>query len=151
VAFLIIWANYKQGYFLLSCACEWVATGAMPTICRTLHPCFVQRPNSSTKSRQKSCYSHSALLCSFTLRFNFFKLTQPLTFPLSLCLWVKKSIHLNIESENFEVYAQKPQRNCRFMNSASGVFQMGEIRLQYKTRWKKWTPSNGMRRLKRRR
>ncbi len=30
------------------------------------------------------------------------------------------NVHRNLKSENSQDYAQKPQRNCKFMNSASG-------------------------------
>ncbi len=30
-------------------------------------------------------------------------------------------VYRNLKSENSQVYAQKPQRNCTFMNSASGA------------------------------
>jgi hypothetical protein len=31
-------------------------------------------------------------------------------------------VYGNLESENSQDYAQKPQRNCTFMNSTSGLF-----------------------------
>jgi hypothetical protein len=73
--------------------------------------------------------------------FSFFKLTQPLPvstvqllytvkekggktdrkpYPLPLGL---RNPYRNLTSENSQDYAQKPQRNCTFMNSASGQAQ----------------------------
>jgi hypothetical protein len=94
--------------------------------------------NSRTESRQKSCYySH---LYSFTLIFIFLQ-TQATSYSLfssvtvhckwerrktiHTSLWLKKSIQ-KLKSENlwlWEGYAQKPQRNCTFMNlaTASGL------------------------------
>jgi hypothetical protein len=82
---------------------------------------------------------HSQLY-SFAFRFFIFKLTQPLTVSRVQLLYtvkekgvkpVKKPYPLpygyglrnpyrNLKSENSPDYAQKPQRNCTFMNSASG-------------------------------
>jgi hypothetical protein len=77
-------------------------------------------------------------LYSFALRFLFFfffKLTQPLKiFTDQLLYKVKEkggkidrklyplpylNLYRNLKSENSQDYAQKPQRNCTFMNSAS--------------------------------
>ena len=63
----------------------------------------------------------------------FFKLTQPLTVSTVLLLYTVKekggkpyplpyslrNLHRNLKSENSPDNAQKPQRNCTFMNSAS--------------------------------
>jgi hypothetical protein len=38
----------------------------------------------------------------------------------------------NLKSENSQDYAQKPQRNCTFMNSASGLVEGVEVK--YKSR-----------------
>jgi hypothetical protein len=76
------------------------------------------------------CYSQSPLqLC---LRFLFLQITQPLTVsvkekggipdrkPFPPFLWFKKSIQIRyLMSENSQDYAQKPQHDCAFMNSAT--------------------------------
>ncbi len=68
---------------------------------------------------------------SFALRFYFFKLTQPLIvsvkekrkkpdripYPLPYSL---RNPYRNLKTETSQDYAQKPKRNCTFMNSASG-------------------------------
>jgi hypothetical protein len=36
-----------------------------------------------------------------------------------------RSPYRNLKSENSQEYAQKPQRNCTFINSASGRFECG--------------------------
>jgi hypothetical protein len=104
---------------------------------------FVQRPNSWTNPRQKS-WEFSFLLFTVTSTdlpwyFYFFKLTQPLTVStvqLQLLYTVKekggkpdrkpyplpyglRNPYRNLKSENSQDYAQKPKRNCTFMNSAS--------------------------------
>ncbi len=87
----------------------------------------------------KSLLAIQSHLYSFALRFFFFKLPQPLWQFLqrALVYIVKKKggkpdrkPHLlfyglrnpyrNIKSENSKDFDQKPQRNCTFMNSASG-------------------------------
>jgi hypothetical protein len=73
-------------------------------------------------------------LYSFALRFQFFKLTQPLTVSTVQLLYTVKekggkperkpyplpyglrNPHRNLKSD----YAQKPQQNYKYMNSASG-------------------------------
>jgi hypothetical protein len=64
------------------------------------------------------CYSQSPLLTDFSL------LPLPLTTPLSksgLKLVCNVNIvHGSLKAENYQDYAQKPRRNCTFMNSASG-------------------------------
>jgi hypothetical protein len=73
--------------------------------------------------------------------FYFFKLTQPLTVSRVQFLYIVKekggkpdrkpyplpyglrNPYRNLKSENSQDYAQKPQRNCTFMNSASGLQQ----------------------------
>jgi hypothetical protein len=45
---------------------------------------------------------------------------KPYAFPNGL-----RNPHRNLKSENTQDYAQKPQRNCTFMNSASGRGQLG--------------------------
>ena len=69
------------------------------------------------------------------LDFYFLKLTQPLTvsvrekgekherkpYPLPYGL---RNPYRNLKSENSQDYAQKPQRNCTFMNLASGQAQV---------------------------
>ncbi len=61
--------------------------------------------------------------------FNFFKLTQPLTVSTFQLLYTikekegkadRKTYTLPFKSENSQDYAQKPQRNCMFMNSVPG-------------------------------
>jgi hypothetical protein len=37
-------------------------------------------------------------------------------------------VHGNLKSENSQDYAQKPQRNCAFMNSASVITESGKVR-----------------------
>jgi hypothetical protein len=44
--------------------------------------------------------------------------TNPLSFGL-------RNLYRNLKSENSQDYAQKPKRNCTFMNSASGGNQIG--------------------------
>jgi hypothetical protein len=36
-------------------------------------------------------------------------------------------VHRYLKSENFQDYAQKPQRNCTFMNTASGRKKTGSV------------------------
>ncbi len=90
-----------------------------------------QRPNSWKKSRQKTSEFSSLLLTvtstDLPLDFYFFKLTQPLTVS-KVCYCVKekggyglRNPYRNLKSENSQDYAQKPERNCTFMNSASFV------------------------------
>ncbi len=50
------------------------------------------------------CYSQSPLLTGFETVCNV------------------NIVYVNLKSENSQDYAQKPQRNCTFMNSASGSF-----------------------------
>ncbi len=96
----------------------------------------VRRPNSWTKSKQSlnifpPCYSQPPLHTALPWDFYFFKLTQPLTvsvkekggtpdikppYPLPYGL---RNLHRNLKSENSQDYAQKPERNCTFMNSAT--------------------------------
>jgi hypothetical protein len=93
---------------------------------RNLH----QRPNSSTwdKSLQSfhPCYSQSPLQTDFT---------PP---PPSKCGW-KLILNVNIEygnlkSENSKDYAHKPQWNCTFMNSPSGLIDVhSTVRLSQKS------------------
>jgi hypothetical protein len=87
------------------------------------------RPNSWTKSRQKSSEFSSLL----------FKVTS----NLQLCLLntvkekggkpdekphhLSRNLYKNLKSDNSQDYAQKPQRNCTFMNSASGVMDPDSI------------------------
>jgi hypothetical protein len=41
-------------------------------------------------------------------------------------------VYRNLMSENFQDYAQKLQRHCRFVNSASGLFRSGSgLKLQF--------------------
>ncbi len=66
------------------------------------------------KSRKSfpPCYSHSSLLMDFIFS------PHPLT-KSSLKLFCNANIvYGNLKSENSQDYAQKPQRNCTFMNSA---------------------------------
>jgi hypothetical protein len=41
--------------------------------------------------------------------------------PMPPSLWGLRNPYKNLNSENSQDYDQKPQRNCTFMNSASGV------------------------------
>ncbi len=102
-----------------------------------------QRPHSWTKSIQQSSELSSLLFTvsstALPWDFCFFQLTQPLTvstvqlqytikekgekpdrkpYPLPFGL---RNPYRNLKSENSQDYAQKPQRNCTFMNSASGL------------------------------
>ncbi len=54
-----------------------------------------------------SCYSQSPLLTDFTS-------------PTPWSEMVRNILYGNLKSENFQDYGQKLQRNCTFMNSASG-------------------------------
>ncbi len=73
------------------------------------------------------CYSQSPLLLAFTL--------SPLE-QSGLKLVCKVNIvYKNFMSENSQDYAQKPQRNCTFMNSASGWAEI--------TMTTECTPENG--------
>ncbi len=98
-----------------------------------------QRPNSWTKSRQSfkrfpPCYSCS--LYSFALRFLSLQThATSYSFRCALLYSVKKKVeepdrkphplprnpYRNLKCENSQNYAQKPQRNCTFMNSASAL------------------------------
>jgi hypothetical protein len=78
-----------------------------------------------------------SFVLKFLCNFYFFKLTQPLTCFHSVLLSTVKekggkpdrkphslpydlrNPHRNLKSENTQDFAQKPQRNCTFMNSAS--------------------------------
>jgi hypothetical protein len=80
------------------------------------------------------CNSQSPLQLCLEI---FFKLTQPLTVSRVQLLYTVKekggkpdrkpyplpydlrNPYRNLKSQNSQDYAQKPQRNCRFMNSAS--------------------------------
>jgi hypothetical protein len=84
-------------------------------------------------------YTEYQSVCPFVgLRFLFFKLTQPLTVstiqlkkkggkpdrkPYPLSLWFKNP-YRNLTSETLKIMPQKPQRDCMFMNSASGLEPM---------------------------
>ncbi len=84
-----------------------------------------------------------ARLCFFAapyrgqIRFLFFKCMQPLTVQLLYTVKEKggkpdrkpyplpyglKNPYRNLKSENSQDYAQKPQQNCTFMNSSSGLY-----------------------------
>jgi hypothetical protein len=99
------------------------------------------RPNSWTKSRQKSSEFPSLLFTVTSTAlpgdFYFFKLTQPLTVSTVQFLYTVKekrrkpdrkpyprpyglrNPYRNLKYENSEDYAQDPQQNYTFMNSAS--------------------------------
>jgi hypothetical protein len=93
-----------------------------------------QRPNSWTKASQK-CIEFSSLLFTVTSTalpwdFSFFKLAQPLTVSIKekggkpnrkphRLPYGLRNPGRNLKSENSQDYAQKPQWNCTFMNSAS--------------------------------
>ncbi len=58
------------------------------------------------------CYSQSPLLMDF--------IPSPHLSKSGLKLvWNVNTVHRNLKSENSQDYAQKPQRNCTFMNLAS--------------------------------
>ncbi len=93
------------------------------------------RSNSWTKSSQKSfppCYSPLQLFLQISISSNSRNLLQLLVytvkekggkpdrkpFPLPYGLW---NPYRNLKSEISQDYAQKPQRNCTVMNSASGI------------------------------
>ncbi len=96
-------------------------------------PAFL-RPNSWTKSRQKSQSPSTALPWDFY----FFKLALPLIVSTVQLLYTVKekggkpdrkpyplpyglrNPYRNLKSDNSQDCVQKPQRNCTFMNSASG-------------------------------
>jgi hypothetical protein len=75
-----------------------------------------------------SIHSH---LYSFVRDFYFFKRTQPLTvflkekggkpYPLPYGL---RNPYRNLKSEDSQDYAQKPQNDCKFMSSGSGMVTM---------------------------
>ncbi len=119
---------------------------------------FELRPNSWTKSRQKSpefssllftvistalpwyfyFFNSRNLLCISSNSRNFFHIssnshnllnisTVQITLPYGL-----RNPYSNLKSENSQDYAQKPQRNCTFMNSASVLNNYNKI--------KKWAP-----------
>jgi hypothetical protein len=98
------------------------------------NPTSVQRHEFLDKNQDKSlksfppCYSQSPVY-SFALRFLFLrnhatsysfyrkkgenlKKTNPLPYGL-------RNTYRNLKSENSQDYAQRPQRTCKFMNSAS--------------------------------
>ncbi len=60
------------------------------------------------------CYSQSPLLTD-----------PPPPPPWATVVW-NNIVYRNIKSENYQDYAQKPQRNCTFMNSASVLKQTAE-------------------------
>jgi hypothetical protein len=89
-----------------------------------------------TKVSRFSSMLFSYLYYSFALWFCFFKLTQPLTVSTVQLLYTAKekggkpnrkphplppcglrNPYRNLKSKNSQDYAQKPQRNCTFMNS----------------------------------
>ncbi len=95
-----------------------------------------RNPDKSFKSLHP-CYSQSCLLYSFALRFLFLQ-THATSYSLYSALlyrlkkkggkpdkkphplsYVLRNPYKNFKSENSQDYAQKPQRNCMFMNSAS--------------------------------
>ncbi len=98
---------------------------------------FFLRLNSWAKSRQKSSLLFAVTSTALPWDFYFFKLTQPLTFSTVQLLYTVKekrgkpgrkpyplpwgliNPYKNLKSENSQDYAQKPQRNCKFMNLAS--------------------------------
>ena len=97
-------------------------------------PTSVQRPNSWTKSRQKSLEFSSSLFAvtstySFALRFiflrthatsySFYRRKEENLTKKPYPLYVLRNPYRNLNSENSYDYAQKPQRTCTFMTSAS--------------------------------
>ncbi len=93
---------------------------------------LLQRPNSGMKSRQKSKEFSSLLftVTSTALPLIFLSLQTHATSYIKLEFTVKeknlienppyglRNPYRNLKSEKSQDYAQKPQRNCRFMNSA---------------------------------
>ncbi len=99
------------------------------------------------------CFSQSSASTALPWDFYFFKLTQPLTvswvqllftvnekggepddrkpYPL---LYGLANPYINLKSENSQDYAQKPQRKCSFMNSASvHKFSYWRVRKNYES------------------
>jgi hypothetical protein len=124
----------RDGLFIYHSSCIW--------FCEYLQ---IQRPNSWTKFRRKSS-EFSSLLFTVTSAalpwdFYFYKLTQPLKVSRAQLLYTVKekrgkpdrkpyslpngfrNQYRDLMSEDSQDHAQKPQRNCMFMNSASGCFQ----------------------------
>ncbi len=122
---------------------RWVQMGIVDSCLsiRTKLPLSNLRPNSWTKSRQVlrvlllAIHSH---LHSFALRFIFLQThATSYDFQSSVTLYCKghrrktcqkpyplsfglRNPYRTLKSENSQDYAQKPQRNCTSMNSASG-------------------------------
>jgi hypothetical protein len=61
------------------------------------------------------CYSPPPLLTVFTPP------PPPPPAPTPVCNVRENIVYGNLKSENSQDYFQKPQRNCTFMNSASGI------------------------------
>jgi hypothetical protein len=90
------------------------------------------RPSSWTKTRQYSSEFSSLLFTDTSttlLRFIFFKLTQPLIVSVkekggkpkrkpALLSYGLSNPYRNLKYESSQDYAQKPQHDCAFMNSA---------------------------------
>jgi hypothetical protein len=78
----------------------------------------IERPNSWMLLRQKS-QDFSILIFTVTSTNGFYSLPPPPLCKSGLKLVCNINIvHRNLKSEFFQVYAQKPQRNYMFMNSA---------------------------------
>ncbi len=78
---------------------------------------FLQtRANSKSNSRHLLCISIVQLLYTTLKEKGGNPYLKPYPLPYSL-----RNSYRNLKSENFQDYAQKPQRNCTFMNSASGT------------------------------
>ncbi len=91
-----------------------------------------------TKVLELSSLLFTVISTGFPWDFYFFRITQPLTISSVLLLYTVKekggipdriphplpyrwrNPYRNLKSENSQDYAQKPQRNCMFRNSASG-------------------------------
>ncbi len=70
-----------------------------------------------THATSYSFYSSVTVHCKGDRRKTWLKTWKPYPLPCDL-----RNLCRNIKSENFQDYAQQPQRNCTFMNSASGLF-----------------------------
>jgi hypothetical protein len=86
---------------------------------KSLPPCSSQSALQLCLENSISSDSHNLL--QFLLYTVKEKEGKPDRKPYPLSLWFKKSIQKAQERKNSQDYAQKPQRICTFMNSASGV------------------------------
>ncbi len=124
------WSTYSSTFLLVS---------GFANTCKYRGLILVQNPDESLQSFPL-CYSQSPS-AALPWDFYIYKLTQPLKvsraqllytvkekrgkpyrkpYPLPYCL---RNPYRNLKSENSQDHAQKPQRNCMFMNSASAFNQ----------------------------